>query len=186
MDKRSELRDELLRFIKAKFWSRTGIVDCAEDIVNEAFLALLENKNYSANKENFGYLSIVCIRIAFKYFKKLDNSEKYKISLDTCLDFISEADFVEDIMQSDDASAVLKSLDILKEIERIIVSQRYYGNYTFSEIAEKNGIKLNTVLSHHRRALQKLRPAFTRFFDFSENQTTLKQERKTGHFTKFL
>ncbi|ADL52991.1 RNA polymerase sigma factor [Clostridium cellulovorans] len=186
MDKRGELRDKLLRFIKAKFWSRAGIAECAEDIVDEAFLALLENKDYSIDKENFGYLSVVCIRIAFKYFKKLDDNEKYKISLDACLDFISEEDFVEDIMRNEDTSEVLKSLEILKEIERIIISQRYYGNYTFAEIAEKNGIKLNTVLSHHRRALQKLRPTFAKFFDFSENQTTLKQERRTGHFTKFL
>jgi RNA polymerase sigma factor, sigma-70 family len=186
MDKRGELREKLVRFVKAKFWSRAGIIHYAEDIVDEAFLALLENKDYKADKENFGYMSVVCIRIAFKYFKKLDSSEKYNVSLYDCLEFISEADFVGDIMHNDDVSAVLNSLDILKEIEKIIITQRYYGNCTFAEIAEKNGIKINTVLSHHRRAIQKLRPVFTRYFDFEENQSMFNEERKKGRFSKFL
>lgn len=186
MDKRGELRSKLLQLIKKKFWSRPGIIEYAEDIVDEAFLKLYEGKYYSSDKENFGYLSTICIRIAFKYFKKDYYGISNKTCIDDCLNFISEKDFVYDILKSEDTAAILESLDKLKEIERIVITQRYYGNFTFAEIAEKNNIKLNTILSHHRRALEKLRPVFSKYFDLRETEKIQKEESYKGNFTKFF
>ena len=185
MEEQSELRENLLKLIKIKFCSRHSIAEHAEDIVNEAFLKLYESKNFSPDKENFGYLSMVCIRVAFKYFKSgYDTSNK--TCIDDCLFFIDEEDFVDDILNREDASAVLESLDALKEIERIVITQRYYGNFTFAEIAESNKIKLNTILSHHRRALEKLRPILTKYYDFEETERTCNKDSTTGYFTKFF
>lgn len=168
MEGSDELREQLLRFIRRKFWSRAEMVHYAEDIVNDAFVELYNSKGYRADKENFGYLSVACVRIAFRYFRMWDTKRKRTTSLDECLSFISEEDFVNDMILNNDTAAVLSSLETLKSIEKVIVTQRYYSDYTFAEIAEKNGIKLNTVLTHHRRALEKLRPVLTKYIEFKE------------------
>jgi len=59
---------------------------------------------------------------------------------------------------------------MLRDIEQIVITQRYYGDFSFAEIAKFNGLKLNTVLSHHRRALAKLRPLLIKTFKFGREQ----------------
>lgn len=159
---RDELRNELIKFIRIKFSSRKDIVSSAEDIVNDAFIKLLQSSNYSTEKENFGYLSKVSLRVAFTYLKKINTDIKRITPLNKCLSFIKEEDFVNDILREEDTKELLDSLEVLKQIERIIITQRYFGDLRFNEIAEKNGLKLNTVKSHHRRALEKLRKSMTK------------------------
>jgi len=72
------------------------------------------------------------------------------------------------IEKAEDTVVILQSLQTLKQIEQIIISERYYGEFSFREISERHGINLNTVLSHHRRALEKLRPTLAKYFTFSE------------------
>jgi RNA polymerase sigma factor (sigma-70 family) len=74
------------------------------------------------------------------------------------LPLIDEDNFVDEITRADDTAAIIESLQTLKHIEQVIVRERYYGDFTFREISERHGINLNTVLTHHRRALDKLRP----------------------------
>lgn len=156
------LRDSLIRFVKAKFFGYPNVSLLADDIVHEAYICLLTSRLYTPDKENFGYLSVVCLRIAYRQFMSQSQNHK-QLSLDipdTML--ISEPDFAAELLATEDAQTVLKSLATLREIERIVITQRYYGDFSFAEIAEANDIKLNTVLSHHRRALEKLRPKVTR------------------------
>jgi DNA-directed RNA polymerase specialized sigma24 family protein len=61
-------------------------------------------------------------------------------------------------------------LKVLREIERVVITQRYYGDLSFVEIANTNGLKLNTVLSHHRRALGKLRPQLTKLLGYRKEE----------------
>jgi len=163
-----DLREKLVVFVQRRFRSRLAIAECAEDIVHEAFLAVWRKEGLSREAVNYGYLSVACLRRAFKYFAARD-AEVLGISGNAeTLDVISEDDFVADLMRHEDTSAVLTSLEVLKQIEHVIVMQRYYGDVTFAQIAAQNGLKLNTVLSHHRRALEKLRPVLSRQFDFDE------------------
>ncbi len=159
MDEWEGLRAQLVRFVKSKFRSRPQIIECADDIVNEAVASTLNSRE----KCNFGYLSKVCIHGAYRVFKRIDSDSKLLTTVDGAIDFVDEHDVVDDIIKSHDAEEVLKSLDILKQIERVIILQRYYGDFSFASIAKANNIKLNTVLSHHRRALEKLRPKLSGF-----------------------
>jgi DNA-directed RNA polymerase specialized sigma24 family protein len=111
------------------------------------------------------------VRVAFRYFKAWDIQKRRVADLDECLAYVSEADFVDDIIRGSDTASVLASLETLKRIEKIIITQRYYSDFTFAEIAAANGLKLNTVLTHHRRALEKLRPVLTAYFEFGESPT---------------
>ena len=164
-----ELRYKLVSYIKRKFSNLNNIADIAEDIVHDAFLVVKND-----DQLNFGYLSIVCIRLAYREYKR----QKHQM-LDYVDLLISEDDVTEQIIERDNASEVLSSLDTLREIEKTILTLRYYEDCSFSEISKRTGIKLNTVLTTHYRALEKLRPRLSKLVDFNYKpveKTYLKKE----------
>lgn len=175
MEEWGELRGKLIRFVELKFYSRPQIRDLAEDIVNETIVEVLRHEGDC----NFGYLSKACIHTAYRHFKRLDVDKRVLQGLDSVLEFVDDGDVVEEIISNEDTVAILTSLEVLKQIERVIVVQRYFGDFSFSEIAESNHIKLNTVLSHHRRALEKLRPRLSTFAVDREKHSRPLRESKT-------
>ncbi len=102
--------------------------------------------------------------MAYKYWKSRDIEKGKRAPYSEALICVEASDFADEIIRSEDVALVLDSLDCLKKIERVVIEQRYYGDYTFAEIAMANGIKLNTILSHHRRALERLRMNLSRYF----------------------
>jgi RNA polymerase sigma factor (sigma-70 family) len=158
MDNIEELRSDLISYIKKKFYTRQNIIEMAEDIVQQAFF------DVAKEKYNFGYMSVACIRIAYKVYHRNDQDAKQTVSYELTAPLIDEEGFTEEIEKADDTAAILKSLQTLKQIEQIIIRERYFSDFSFREIAENHGINLNTVLSHHRRALEKLRPVLAKYF----------------------
>lgn len=165
-----ELRSSLLRLIRKKFAGYPNVASLAEDIVQEAYIRLRASAAYTPEKENYGYLSAVCIRLAYRKFMA-QATEFKRVYLDEEGTFLlEEADIVEELIRTEDTAAVLESLKTLRDIERIVITERYYGDFSFAQIARANGLKLNTVLSHHRRALAKLRPQLTKFLAYTEEE----------------
>ena len=166
-----ELRYALLRLIRYKFSDYPNVVLLADDIVQDAYIKLHASKSYKPEKEHYGYLSVICIRLAYRRFM-VQKEEFWHIYLDaegtTLLD---ETDIANEIIKTEDAGAVLESLKVLRDIEQIVITQRYYGDYSFAEIAKANGLKLNTVLSHHKRALDKLRPQLTKLLRYGKEES---------------
>jgi len=161
-----DLRRNLVSYIRKKFCSRSNIVDIADEVVNQTFLNVAKSAGFNKEQYNFGYMSIACIRTAYKVFHKNDNDKKITINFDLTSALIDEDSFTEEIVKAEDTAFIFESLQTLKQIERVIISERYYENFSFREISEKYGINLNTVLSHHRRALEKLRPVLTNYFNY--------------------
>jgi RNA polymerase sigma factor (sigma-70 family) len=161
------LRMNLISYLKKKFCSRRNIVDMVEEIVNQTFLDVTKSTGFSKDQYNFGYMSVACIRTAYKVFHRNDNDKKIMICFDLNVPLIDEDSFVEEIENADNTEFIFQSLQTLKQIERIIINERYYEDFSFREISEKYGINLNTVLSHHRRALEKLRPVLTKYFNYN-------------------
>ncbi|MBU0936649.1 MAG: sigma-70 family RNA polymerase sigma factor [Spirochaetes bacterium] len=160
MDNSAELRASLMSFLCVKFGSRLDIAVHAEDMVQDAFLYLEQaaaKGQETAGRRNFAYLSVVCLHSAYRYFRRQSASGCSPIPLTELCEVVSEQDFVAELLQREDTAEVLRSMETLRQMERIIVMQRYFGQQTFAEIARKNGLNLNTVLSQHRRALEKLR-----------------------------
>jgi len=163
MEDYGTLRASLLDYILRKFSSRRSIASHAEDIVDEAFAAVLAGRSYDPSLLNFGYLSVAATRAAYRYWRARDADATRIAPLEAALECVGVDEFVEELCRADDSAAVLDSLDCLRDIERIVVEQRYYGDFTFAEIAARNGLRLNTVLSHHRRALERLRLRLSRY-----------------------
>ena len=166
LDNLESLRAELVSYIRKKFYSRRNITDMAGEIVNQAFLDVARGSGFSADKYNFWYMSMACIRAAYKVFHRNDKDSNITVSFDLTAPLIDEDSFVEEIEKAEDTAVVLRSLQTLKQIEQIIIRERYYSDFSFREISERHGINLNTVLSHHRRALEKLRPTLAQYFTY--------------------
>jgi RNA polymerase sigma-70 factor (ECF subfamily) len=165
------LRDALIRLVRHKFAGYPNVALSAEDIVHSAYISLRSSRGYTHEKENYGYLSVACIRLAYRSFmvQAADFQQVYLDAEGTSL--VDEADIADELMQAEDTRTILESLKILREIERIVITQRYYGDFSFAEIAKANGLKLNTVLSHHRRALGRLRPQLTKLLVFGKDES---------------
>ena len=115
--------------------------------------------------------AIVCIRLAYRAFIAQAANFKQTYLNTEGGTLIDETDIADELIRVEDTCIVLESLKTLREIERIIINQRYYGDFLFVEIAKTNGLKLNTVLSHHRRALEKLRPQLTKLLCFRKDES---------------
>ncbi|MCL1986937.1 MAG: sigma-70 family RNA polymerase sigma factor [Firmicutes bacterium] len=163
MAKTEELRQNLVAYIKRKFYTRRNIVDMADDIVNQTFLEIMHAQN-DESKLNFGYMSVACLRTAYRLYHKNDQDSNILVSFELTAPLVDESNFVAEIEQAEDTAFILQSLQTLKKIEQIIINERYYGDFSFREISERHNINLNTILSHHRRALSKLKPIFTAYF----------------------
>lgn len=153
-------------------------------MVNQAFLEVLRQEDTA--KLNFGYLAKTAVHIAYRLFRESDQKRDRQVPLEDCLTFLDPNDVVMDIMEAEDTAAVLNSLEILREIERIVLVQRYYGDYSFQQIADANHLKLNTVLSHHRRALEKLRIHLTDCSRVKPKPPSLPVEPGNTGFRKFF
>lgn len=171
------LRKELVAYIRRKFTNIDGIYAFAEDIVQEAWLLAAKTQTY-----NFGYLSKVCVRLAYRLYKR------QRQDYDTIDLLVSEDDVAAQIMEHERADAVLASLDTLRAVERAIVVMRYYEDCSFAEIGRRTGVNLNTVLTTHRRALEKLRPRLSRVLSFEPEpagRDYLRDTRETAQLKRF-
>ena len=155
---------ELIRYVGRKFASRPNIAEMSGDIVGDAYLDLYAKHGPGSDKENFGYLSVACVRQAYKRFRAWDARAARTSALDDCLSFLTDDEVIGELVRSEETGEVLASLETLKTIEKAVVIGRYYGDLQFSQIAGDLGLNLNTALSHHRRALEKLRPRLTKYF----------------------
>jgi len=166
-----ELHGELVRLVKRKFAGYPNVASLADEIVSDAYVRLRSSKKYEAEKENFGYLSVMCIRLAYRKFmaQATDFGRVYLDAEGTSL--LDATDVADEIIKAENASAVLESLKVLRDIERVVIAGRYYGDLSFAQIANANGLKLNTVLSHHRRALGKLRPQLTNLLGYRKEES---------------
>lgn len=155
----NELRNNIINYISCKFSNIRNIDSEVEDIVNQAYLKLKLSQSYRKEKENFGYLARIAFNIAIDKFQK--NSRYRRVSFDEVEEFIGIKD--SDCVESDNIEIdFFKSIiEDFKEIERKIIELKYYEDKTFREIAEITGLKINTVLSLHRRVLLKLRKEFS-------------------------
>lgn len=154
-----ELRKALIRYISGRFPNLREVGQDAEDIVNQAFVKFYSGRIKTASDLHFGYLS----KIAFNLAKDCFNRQKAQVSLDEIAPFLADQDQELIALENEkpDQNQLNDALQSLKIHENEVVSLHYFGEHTFQEISDLTGIKLNTVLSHHRRGIENLRNHFS-------------------------
>lgn len=163
-----QMRESLLSFVRRRFSNIVDIGLSSEDIVDEAFAAVFSRPDGLSLSVNFAYLSTVCVHVACRVYRKLKSDSFEPAELD-CLEDVRDFDDPSlPILREEAIKAIADSLCALRDVERAIVARRYFGDCSFAEISRDMGINLNTVLSHHRRALEKLRPRLASYFEEKE------------------
>jgi RNA polymerase sigma factor (sigma-70 family) len=158
------LRENLLRYVRRRFGNFGDIELASEDIVDQAFLAVLEGPRGRELSENFAYMSRVCSTVAFRIYRSEQAEALARAGGEDPDSLPGAEDPVSPFLDEEAMSAIAASLETLRAIERVIIDKRYWGESSFAQIARDTGLNLNTVLSHHRRALERLRPRLAAYF----------------------
>lgn len=120
-----------------------GSVDGAKDIVQETFLRLIRSriKHYKGNFKS--YITLIAFRLALKEKKRMFRSKK-----------IDELNFIDSSLQSanevinnEHYHFILNAISSLPEEQKEILVLRFYGEYSYEEIAQIISVPLGTVKS---------------------------------------
>ena len=120
-----------------------GSVDGAKDIVQETFLRLIRSriKHYKGNFKS--YVTLVTFRLALKEKKRMFRSK----NIDE-LNFIDNSlQSTNEIINSEHRRLILNAITSLPEEQKEILVLRFYGEYSYEEIAQIISIPLGTVKS---------------------------------------
>ena len=146
-----KLRQDLIRFIRTKFYNLTEIEQEAEDIVNQTFLKACI-KDFA--DLNFKYLAAIAVNEAIDRYKR----QKNQTSLDLLIDLLPDETTSFDRPEKEEDYRILAAArEKLREMENRVIHLHYYEGLSFTAIAEQLEMNFVTVLSHHRRGLERLR-----------------------------
>jgi RNA polymerase sigma-70 factor (ECF subfamily) len=126
------------------FYARSLPCESAEDLVQEAFLRLLQQTSAAASVR--GFLFTVVRNLARDRARRIVVRQREAPLLMVRPQHQPEVD----------AARVSAALQALPDEQREAVVLKAYGELTFAEIAAVTGLPLGTVLSRYRYALQEL------------------------------
>lgn len=140
----------------------TGNTQTAEDITQETFVKVWKNiKKYNPSQAFRSWIFTIARNTATDHLRKkvtvpfsMLGGEDYEFE-DTLSDEATLPD--EAISKIEDVHVLETFLETLPPDYRTVIILHYQENMTFDEIGKVLNKPLNTVKSHHRRALEKLR-----------------------------
>lgn len=154
---------KLKNHLKSKFSNIEDICSLVEDLIHDTIIIYLRRKKEleKSNKtirNKYSYLLAIADNLAIKLY----NYESKNLKDET---FLNNIRIENNTIENDFFFLYEKGQKLLNEMESLVLDYYYFKEYSFKEISELCGIKQNTLLSHHRRALQKLRPLYTFAYD---------------------
>jgi RNA polymerase sigma factor (sigma-70 family) len=158
------IRDDLVRYVRSRFANVPGMDLACEDVVDEAFAAVLAGPRAAELADNFAYMARVASNLACRAWRASRRDSELDAGLGDP-DLLAGGDGAElPAFRGEAVAAIAASLDALRDVERSVIHQRYWEGLAFAEIARRSGLPLGTVLSLHHRALARLRPLVARYF----------------------
>ena len=131
-------------------------IDQAEDIVQDTFIRFWNNKSYKNIKSELRSYLFVAVKNNSMNFLRKNVSIRFE-EIEEQADLLVEYNFEDD----DDIDILkfklYKAIEALPPKGREIFKSIVLRNLKYKEVAELNGITVNTVKSHYSRALIKLR-----------------------------
>ena len=122
----------------------------ADDIFQETFLKVIttlkQGRYYDAGNRFVGWLMRIAHNKTIDYYRQL--AAEKEVCDSSAFDSIEKEEALHDVEML---------IDILPMDQRRIVMMRYYQDLSFKEIAEIEGISINTALGRMRYALINLR-----------------------------
>ena len=138
--------------------------DVANDIFQETFVKAINTirqGRYTENGKFPAWISRIAHNLIIDYYRQ-EKAENMQSSDLTDVDILNRKELceqtIEDAIISDQIREDVKYLiKELPELQREVLTLRYYKNLSFKEIAEITGVSINTALGRMRYAILNLR-----------------------------
>ncbi len=145
--------------VQAYIQSRVYDGATAEDLAQETFCRAWQAKeSYIELGSPKKYLFCIADRLIIDYRRKkravLFPDEKSE-SVNEPIDINKPVE--ESLILSENIARLSSALEQLSDIQQRTITLRFFGQFSFAEIAEMTQMPLGTVLSHCHRALDKLK-----------------------------
>jgi len=154
----STLFDELYEPLCRFCIDLTGVKEVAEDIVQEQFVYIWENKKKLDNKVLIkSYLYISVKHRSIDYLRKKYKKNKESLENIPEINLIEKLPNPEEILENKELEVIIKkAIACLPEKCRIIFTMKKYGDLTNKEIAGKLNISVKTIENQMTIAIKKL------------------------------
>lgn len=138
--------------------------DIANDIFQETFVKAINTirqGRYTENGKFPAWISRIAHNLIIDYYRQ-EKAENLQSSDLSEVDILNRKELceqtIEDIIISDQIREDVKYLiKELPQLQREVLTMRYYQNLSFKEIAELTGVSINTALGRMRYAILNLR-----------------------------
>jgi RNA polymerase sigma-70 factor (ECF subfamily) len=141
--------------------------DLAEDIFQEAFIKIIQTLklgNYNEEGKFLPWSLRIAQNLVIDHFRKsgrvkMINENSSKSEEFTIFSVLKQEDanFLEAVSKSELEHQMMHLLDYLPESQKEIIEKRIFQDLSFKEIADAEGISINTALGRMRYALINMR-----------------------------
>lgn len=148
---------ELAIFLRGRVGAST------EDVMSEITVLAFQNINKLCvrNYEEFTYWVFNVAQKKVKEWYRKNKAQAIPLETISTRDLVSVADRTDSPLSiyllREEKERLITVLERLKKSDKLIYKEHYSENLTFQEISDRHNIPLSTVLSRHRRFLEKLR-----------------------------
>lgn len=156
-------KDRIFRSI----YNKVRDYDLAEDIFQEAFIKIIQTLklgNYNEEGKFLPWAMRIAQNLVIDHFRKsgrvkMINENSSRSEEFTIFSILKheDANFLEAVSKSELESQMLQLLDYLPESQKEIIEKRIFQDLSFKEIADDEGISINTALGRMRYALINMR-----------------------------
>lgn len=156
-------KDRIFRSI----YNKVRDYDLAEDIFQEAFIKIIQTLklgNYNEEGKFLPWSLRIAQNLVIDHFRKsgrvkMINENSSKSEEFTIFSVLKQEDanFLEAVSKSELEHQMLHLLDYLPESQKEIIEKRIFQDLSFKEIADAEGISINTALGRMRYALINMR-----------------------------
>ena len=164
----NEAFDELLNRYKNKLFSYILTIvknrDTADDIFQDTFtkvIVTIKAGQYSESGRFVGYLFRLAHNNVIDHFRRLQNDlavHEGNVDYDLFNNIELADPSLEEVLSSEQVKRDIRRLiRFLPEDQKKIIRQRYYLDMSFKEIADLEGISINTALGRVRYAIINMR-----------------------------
>jgi RNA polymerase sigma-70 factor (ECF subfamily) len=156
-------KDKIFRSI----YNKLRDYDLAEDIFQEAFIKIIQTLklgNYNEEGKFLPWAMRIAQNLVIDHFRKsgrvkMINENSSRSEEFTIFSILKhdDANFLEAVSKTELEHQMLQLLDYLPDSQKEIIEKHIFQDFSFKEIADAEGISINTALGRMRYALINMR-----------------------------
>lgn len=138
--------------------------ELAEDVFQETFvkaIITIKQGKYVESGKFKAWITRIAHNLIFDHFRQ-EQKEKVIYNDDYEFDLMNNSKFSDDnvetvMVKAQVMSDVRKLVDFLPDVQKEVLTMRYFDDLSFKEIADRTGVSINTALGRMRYAILNMR-----------------------------